>query len=191
LLTLFSGFVEITVGIDPVVKVHTKLLARVVPAGFFAPVVIVAVYGVLPARGAEGVNVAVVPEYVTAPVTAAPPGPVTVKVDVFIVVASIALLKVAVMICVVGTPVTPVAGTVETTEGATGLGVVATPHPAARLAIRGASIQIFRTVMFRISVSSLIVKRREVAVPSTPHGGGKDEVTRDKNSRFHRTGRKS
>jgi len=38
-----AGLVEITVGIVPVVKVQTKLLARAIPAGFFAPVVIVAV----------------------------------------------------------------------------------------------------------------------------------------------------
>jgi hypothetical protein len=55
----------------------------------------VAVYTVLYARTAAGVNVAVTPLYVTVPVTAVPPGPVTVKVDPLIVAAFIASLKVA------------------------------------------------------------------------------------------------
>ena len=57
----FAGTVETTVGGGAVVKVHTKLAASGVPAGSFAPVVIVAVYKVLLARTPLGVNVAVVP----------------------------------------------------------------------------------------------------------------------------------
>jgi hypothetical protein len=62
-----TGTVEITVGNEEVgdgavVKVHTKLAASARPVGSFAPVVIVAVYKVLVARTAVGVNVAVVPE---------------------------------------------------------------------------------------------------------------------------------
>jgi hypothetical protein len=155
---VFRGFVEITVGIVPVVKVQANLLARAVPAGSFAPVAIVAVYSVPPARGAAGVNVAVVPEYATAPVTGAPPGPATVKVDVFTVVASIALLKVAVTTCVKGTPVAPFAGTVEAIEGAVGLDVTTPPHPTARPAIRYARIQVFRAVIICIVFSSSIVQ---------------------------------
>jgi hypothetical protein len=93
---------------------------------------------VLAARDALGVNVAVFPEYVTMPVTAAPPGPVTVKVDVSIVVAFIASLKAAVMICVSGTPVAPFAGTVETTVGTAVLIVCSRPHPARKMPRRSA-----------------------------------------------------
>jgi hypothetical protein len=57
-----TGTVEITVGGGAVVKVHTKLAASATPVGSFAPVVIVAVYKVLVARTAVGVNVAEVPE---------------------------------------------------------------------------------------------------------------------------------
>jgi len=154
LITPFRGFVEITVGL-PVVKVQTKLLARPLPSGSFAPVVIVAVNCVLPARGAAGVNVAVVPEYVTVPATEVPPGPVIVKVDVLIVVAFIALLKVAVIISVIGTLVAPFAGPVEATEGAAGPDVYDRPHPARKPAIRNASIQTFCTVTLLIrSISS-------------------------------------
>jgi hypothetical protein len=55
----FAGIVETTVGGGAVVKVHTKLADRGTPAGSFAPVVIVAVYGMLLARTVVGVNVAV------------------------------------------------------------------------------------------------------------------------------------
>jgi hypothetical protein len=56
-----AGTVETTVGGAAVVSVHTKLAVSAAPAGSFAPVVIVAVYKVLFARAAAGVNVAVVP----------------------------------------------------------------------------------------------------------------------------------
>jgi hypothetical protein len=57
----FTGTVESTVGAAAVVNVHTKLAASEVPAGSFAPVVIVAVNKMPLARIADGVNVAVVP----------------------------------------------------------------------------------------------------------------------------------
>ena len=85
----FSGFIETTAGIVPVVKVQTKFAVRPIPVEFFAPIVIVAVYSVLGRRAAFGVNVAVVPENVIVPVTGVTPGPVTVKVAAFIVVAFI------------------------------------------------------------------------------------------------------
>lgn len=56
-----AGTVEMTVG-APVVKVHTKFAARVLPPGSVAPVVIVPIYAELAASGALGANVAVVPE---------------------------------------------------------------------------------------------------------------------------------
>ena len=70
----FAGTVETTVGGAAVVKVHTKLAAKEMPALSFAPVVIVAVYKVLLARTTDGVNVAVDAEYVTAPATGVSPG---------------------------------------------------------------------------------------------------------------------
>jgi hypothetical protein len=79
--------------------------------------VIVAVYWVLSARLAMGVNVATTPAYVTAPVTAAPSGPASVKVVVLIVVGSIGSLKVALSTWLTGTPVAPARGTVEITVG--------------------------------------------------------------------------
>jgi hypothetical protein len=57
----FTGTVEITVAAGAVVNVQTTLAANGAPAESFAPVVIVAVYEVLVARTAVGVNVAVVP----------------------------------------------------------------------------------------------------------------------------------
>ena len=56
-----AGTVETTVGGGAVVKVHTKFAASGAPVGSFAAVVIVAVYKVLLARIAVGVNVAVLP----------------------------------------------------------------------------------------------------------------------------------
>ena len=56
-----AGTVEVTVGVDVIVKVHAKFAARAAPAASFAPLVIVAVNKVPLARAAVGVNVAVVP----------------------------------------------------------------------------------------------------------------------------------
>jgi hypothetical protein len=145
------GTVETTVG-APVVKVHTKLLASAFPSVSVAPVVIVAVYTVLAAKATTGVNVAVVPEYVTVPVTGIPPGAVTVKVEVFIVAAFIALLKVAVMTCETGTPLAPFAGTVAITAGVE-KETCSRPHPAVRPVSRNAAIKSAGTVTLRISFS--------------------------------------
>jgi hypothetical protein len=69
------------------------------------------------ARKALGINVATVPEYVTAPATAAPPGPATVKVVVLIEAALIAWLKVAVTVELMITSVAPRVGVTDTTLG--------------------------------------------------------------------------
>jgi len=74
---------------------------------------------------------------VTTPVTA-PLGAVTVKVDVLIVAAFIASLKVAVIICAVETPVALLAGAVETIVGAAVLNVCSRPHPARKMPSRSA-----------------------------------------------------
>jgi hypothetical protein len=94
----FTGIVEVTLGIVPVVNVQTKFAASAVPVKSVAPVVMVPVYTVLGSRLAAGVNVAIVPEYVTAPMIAAPPGAATVNDTVLSVVGFIAVLKVAVTI---------------------------------------------------------------------------------------------
>ena len=52
-------------------------------------------------------KVAVVPLYETAPATAVPPGPVRVKVEVVIEAGFIAMLKVAVTVVLMTTPVAP------------------------------------------------------------------------------------
>jgi hypothetical protein len=59
------------------------------------------------ARTADGVKVAVVPLYPTVPVTAVPPGPITVKVEVVTEVGLMAMLKVAVTVALMATPVAP------------------------------------------------------------------------------------
>src|ERR1700722_6091510 len=88
-----AGIVETTVAGGAVVNIHTKLAASAMPAGFFAPVVIVAVYEVLVVRTAVGVNVAVVPAKVTVPATGVAPGPVKVNVAAVIVAGSMAWLN--------------------------------------------------------------------------------------------------
>ena len=120
---------EITVGIVPVVKLHTKLLARAVPMVSVTPVVIVAVYIELAASNVVGVNVAVVPEYVTEPVTAAPPGPASVNELVLRDVGFMALLNVAESKEVTGTEVAALAGETLTTSG-TETGACSRPQPA-------------------------------------------------------------
>jgi hypothetical protein len=79
--------------------------------------VTVAVYVVPYARTADGVKVAVKPLYVTAPATAVPLGPVTVKVEVVIEAGFIAILKVAVIVVLITTFAAPWAGVTDTTDG--------------------------------------------------------------------------
>src|ERR1700691_5614043 len=86
---------------------------------------------VLSCRFADGVNVEVTPEKVSAPAIAAPLGGDRVKVAVLIVEAFIVSLKVAVTTCVTGTPVARFAGMVETTNGATNPDC-SRPQPAAK-----------------------------------------------------------
>jgi hypothetical protein len=57
----FAGTVETTVGAAAVVKLQTELAASALPPGALAPVVIVATYIELAARGIAGVKVAMVP----------------------------------------------------------------------------------------------------------------------------------
>src|SRR5512135_1386357 len=78
------------------------------------PVVIVAVYVVELASGADGVKVAVVPERFTAPATEVPPA---LSVKVVVLTDLTASLKVAVTAAATGTAVAPVTGFVEFTVG--------------------------------------------------------------------------
>jgi len=113
----FTGTVDITAGGGAVVNVHTTLAASGAPVGSFAPVVIVAVNNVLLARADVGVNVAVLPAYVTAPATGVAPGPVTVKVVPVMVAAFMGTLNVAETRVLTATAVAPFAGTVDVTVG--------------------------------------------------------------------------
>jgi hypothetical protein len=77
---------------------------------------------VLTARLLVGVKIAVlfVASRVTAPETGVAPGPVvTIKVSLVIVAGAIALLKIAVIFLLIGTPVAASAGLVEVIVGAT------------------------------------------------------------------------
>jgi hypothetical protein len=86
------------------------------PDRSFAPVVIVAVYRVFPARATEGVKVANVPDKLTLPDTAADPC-FRVNVDELIVVASIASLNVAVAFVLTVTDAAFDKGTTDTIVG--------------------------------------------------------------------------
>ncbi len=101
-----------------VVKLQVKLAASALPASSLAAVVRVAVYCVLPARAAEGVNVAVLPLMLTVPESAAPPAVgLRVKLEVFSVESVIASEKVADTDEVSATPVAALAGDTEDTVG--------------------------------------------------------------------------
>jgi len=143
-----AGNVEITAGathgLAPVAKVHTKLLASAMPNMSVAPVVMVAVYAVLSARGFNGVKVKIVlvVSWVIVPVT---PG-ATVKVVALMVEGFIALLKVAVITALGHTPAAPLAGATEITVGGLRVGLVpalsGSLHPAAKMIRRNAVNQI-------------------------------------------------
>src|SRR5882672_10739309 len=101
-----------------VVKTQVTLAVSALPAASFAAVVIVAVYCVLPARLAVGVNVAVWPLTFTVPVTVAPPAVGRrVKLAVLSVELVIASEKVADTEEFSATPVAALAGDVEDTVG--------------------------------------------------------------------------
>ena len=116
----FAGPTESTVGgglhpLAAVVKLQTKLPARALPNRSRTPVVMVAVYTVLMARGLDGVNVKMVllASGVMVPLT---PG-ATVKVDELMLETFMASLKVAVTELLEQTPVEAVGGVTETTIG--------------------------------------------------------------------------
>src|ERR1700730_17748868 len=129
LIAALTGFVEMTVGMVPVVKLHTELPARALPFASFAPVVIVAVYMELAANMVAGVKVAVVPEKVTVPVTMRPAGPTAVNEEALSDVGFMALLNVAVITDPTGTVIAPFAGVTLTTSG-NDAGACSRPQPA-------------------------------------------------------------
>ena len=101
-----------------VVNSQLKLLANALPATSRAPVVIVAVYCVLPSSAALGVNVAVLPPTPTEPATGVPvPVSAKVKVAVVSVALFIASEKVADGAVPSATPVAPLTGVLESTVG--------------------------------------------------------------------------
>jgi hypothetical protein len=81
------------------------------------------------------VNVAIVPLYVTAPATAVPPGPVTVKLALVSEAGFMAMLKVALRPVLMATLVAPFAGVVDTTAG---IVTASWPHPAMKITNRDA-----------------------------------------------------
>ena len=145
--------------------------ARGLPAASFPAVVMVAVYSVLPARGADGVNVAVVPLTFTVPVTAAPP----VFANVKLVVVSVGLVidseNVADTEEFSATPVALFAGEVEDTVG----GVVSGAGPVVnfqmKLAPRGLPAASFAAVVmvavYRVFPARLLVGLNVAVVPLT------------------------
>jgi hypothetical protein len=153
-----AGTVETTVGAGAVVKVHTKLAASAIPAGSFAPVVIVAVNKVPAARTVVGVKVAVVPAKVTVPVTGVGPGPVNVKVTALTVAGFIASLNVAEIAVLTAAAVDPLSGTVETTVGA---GAVENVHT--KLAASGTPVGSFAPVVI-VAIYKVAVARADVGV---------------------------
>jgi hypothetical protein len=97
------------------------------------------------------VNVAAKPLYVTAPATAVPPGPVTVKLDEVIEEGFIAMLKVALIAVLIATAVAPLAGMVDTTDGTV---TVSCPHPAMKTTNRNAKKHVIPILYLRICTLS-------------------------------------
>ena len=129
----FAGDVADTVGgvvsgTAPVAKFQVKLAASALPAEFVAPVVIVAVYGVLAASGAEGVKVAAVLLALTVPAMGAPACVVSLKVLMLSVDCNIASENVTVIAEFAAMLVAASAGEVADTVGGVALAasVVAT-----------------------------------------------------------------
>src|SRR5580704_6034847 len=85
------------------------------------------------------------------PVTAVPPGPVTLNVAAVIVAGFIAVLKVALMVVVMATFVAPLAGMVDTTVGPV---ATSSPHPAMKMTIRATSKHLIPPGPFRICTLS-------------------------------------
>lgn len=120
---LFAGSVEATEGAAeseavPVVKLHMRSDAIAFPERSLIPVVIVTVYKVLSERFAEGIKLAIRPEYASVPETGVCPGPVTLNMAPVIVAGSMISLKVAAIFLLIATPVMPLDGSVEVTVGA-------------------------------------------------------------------------
>jgi hypothetical protein len=115
-----------------VVKFQVKLAASALPAASVTPAAMVAVYCVLAARAADGVNRAVLPLTLTVPLTAAPPVVLTrVKLAVFSEALVIASEKVADTEAFVATPFAAFAGDVEDTVG----GVVSEAAPVVKFQV--------------------------------------------------------
>ncbi len=136
----FAGDVEMTVGgivsgAAAVVNFQVKSPPSALPAASFAAVVIVAVYWVLPAKLADGVNLAVLPLMLTVPLTDAPPEVVaSVKLEVVNVEFVIASEKLADTEAFSAAPVAAFAGDAEETIG----GVVSSAAPVVKVQLKSA-----------------------------------------------------
>ena len=113
----------------PVVKLHENALASRLPSRSLLSPERVAVKSMLGARLLAAVNVALIPgPYTTLPVTDVLPC-LTVKVEAVIERGSISLVKVALILVLMGTPVASAAGFVAVTTGA----VVSATVPVVKL----------------------------------------------------------
>ena len=122
---------------DPVAKNQVKSAASALPAASLAAVVMVAEYWVLAARGADGVNVAVLPLTFTVPATGAPPEVATVKLAGFSVAFVIASENVADIGASSATSVALFAGEVADTAGGVVSRATAVVKVHAKFAARG------------------------------------------------------
>ena len=133
----FAGDVVDTVGgvvsgAAAVVNCQVKSAASALPAASVTPAAMVAVYCVLAARAADGVNLAVLPLTLTVPLRAAPLVVVMrVKLAVFSVELVIGSEKVADTEEFVATPFAALAGDVEDTVG----GVVSEATPVVKFQV--------------------------------------------------------
>src|SRR5690348_15977025 len=86
---------------------------------------------------------------------AVPPGPVTLKLAVLIVKGSIALLKVALMVWLIPTPVAPLAGTVAVTAG----GAVSRATPVVKLQPKSAASALPARSLAPVVIAAVYVVR--------------------------------
>src|ERR1700693_1785449 len=116
-----AGVVENTVGRvlstpEPVVKVHTLLKAKALPARSVTPVVIVAVYWVLAVRAVPGAKIAAAPVHFTVPEIRFGPW-LKVNVPGVQLAGATVSLKYAAIFWLVATPVAALIGFVSVTVG--------------------------------------------------------------------------
>ena len=160
-----AGAVETTVGGTAALKVQTKSATSAAPVGSLAPVVIVAVYVVPVARTPTGVNVAVVPAYVTVPATGVAPGPLKVNVVALIVTGFMARLNIAEIVEFRDAVVAPSTGTVEITIGGAAVVKVQTKLAASAAPV-GSFAPVVIVTMYKVPVVRVAVGAKVADVPA-------------------------